>query len=124
MNWRRTKDEENEANIFINNLLKQKIEINKCNIHTLWTALHWASFHGDLDTVIELLNNGASPALPDQNGCFPMDLAGNFGHDEIAKLLINKSLELIDDYSDKFKRRLSTSTKDSDIKKWQAGLEV
>jgi ankyrin repeat protein len=34
--------------------------------------------------VIELLKKFASPALPDERGYFPMDLAGKFGHKEIV----------------------------------------
>lgn len=87
--------QEKNDRAFITNLLKYNIDVNKCNHRSLWTALHWASQKGDINTVEALLKKGASPALPDSRGYFPMDLAGYFGHFKIVKLLVNKSLELI-----------------------------
>jgi ankyrin repeat protein len=109
MSWRKGGEAETQAKAFINNLLNKNVDVNKCNHHTLWTALHWASFHGDFETVTELLKRGASPAMPDNHGYFPMDLAGRFGHNKIVKLLIKKSLELTNDYSNKLKAQLAIS---------------
>ncbi len=85
------------------------MQVNKCNTNSLWTALHWASHHGDQYTVIELLKNNASPALPDERGYFPMDLAGKFGHREIVEKLISHSLELIKKNSDEQTQKLMVS---------------
>jgi len=56
--------------------------------------------------VIELLINNSSPALPDERGYFPMDLAGEFGHKEIIEKLISQSLELIRKNSDEQMQKL------------------
>jgi len=102
--------QETNDRAFITNLLKYKIDVNKCNHRSLWTALHWASQKGDDDTVEALLKKGASPALPDCRGNFPMDLAGYFGHLKIVKLLVNKSLELIKVKAQTQKQELTLGT--------------
>lgn len=62
----------------------------------MWTALHWIAYHGDVEVTKLLLDHGASPALPDRRGYFPIDIAGYFGHKEVVKLLINDCLKKFD----------------------------
>lgn len=81
---------------FVQSLLDNIKETNFANKKSLWTALHWIAYHGDVEVTKLLLEHGASPALPDRRGYFPVDIAGYFGHKDVVKLLIN-------DYLKKFK---------------------
>lgn len=51
------------------------------------TALHAAAQRGDTETVRLLLERGARPGLPDDEGRVPADLARAAGHDGVAQTL-------------------------------------
>ncbi len=52
-----------------------------------YTALHDATWHGHADTVRALLDAGATPGLEGLDGNTPLDLAREYGYDEIAEML-------------------------------------
>jgi ankyrin repeat protein len=52
-----------------------------------WTALHGAAHNGDAETVEALLLHGADPALRHEGGKRAADLAGEAGHDALARRL-------------------------------------
>jgi ankyrin repeat protein len=58
------------------------------NIHTRFSALHWACVHGAEKIVNMLLENGAHYFLPDVDGYFPIDYAGIFQNERVIKLII------------------------------------
>jgi hypothetical protein len=56
------------------------------------TALVYASTYGQRDVVVLLLCAGASPTLRDSYGQLPVEAAAENGHDEIARLLQDRSM--------------------------------
>lgn len=64
------------------------IDVNSMNIHTRFSALHWACVHGTEKIVNMLLENGSHYFLPDDEGYFPIDYAGMFNHDIVVQLII------------------------------------
>lgn len=57
------------------------------------TALHWASFYGQLKTCSTLLEFGADPNNLAKNYISPLHLASN-GHHEIVRLLLLKGAKI------------------------------
>jgi ankyrin repeat protein len=57
-----------------------------------WTALHLAARKGKKEVVQLLLQKGANILLRDNEGCKPLDLAENSGHEECV-VLIKKEME-------------------------------
>lgn len=52
-----------------------------------WTALHWASKHGNIKNVIALLNAKINKFARDSDGFSAYDIADNYGHKKIKKFL-------------------------------------
>lgn len=70
-------------------------EIQLCkDIDTLdesgFSALHWASFYGQLKTCSLLLDFGANANVMANNFVSPLHLAASSGHHEVIKLLLSK----------------------------------
>jgi len=51
------------------------------------TVLHWATYHGEYDSVEKLLKHGARIDIRDANGATPIEIARDEGHDEIVELI-------------------------------------
>lgn len=65
--------------------------------HFGWTPLHIASFLGIRSAAQELLTLGANPTLTEGSGLTPIELAGSEGHDDVVRLLLEKSFPTSDD---------------------------
>lgn len=59
-----------------------------------WTPLHVASAYGGLWTVQKLLNKFANYKLKTNDGQTALDLAKEYGHEEVAKCLLSYAKEL------------------------------
>ena len=70
------------------------------NLHSKFTALHWACVHGAEKIVNMLLDNGAHYFYPDDEGYFPIDYAGIFNHAKVVELIINNHLSNIANIKD------------------------
>lgn len=81
----------NSVSRYKNNSLNS-IDVNSMNIHTRFSALHWACVHGTEKIVNMILENGSHYFLPDDEGYFPIDYAGMFNHDLVVKLIIQRHL--------------------------------
>lgn len=57
-----------------------------------WTIAHWLCYHGDLETLFYLENSGLCCFIPDKNGMFPIDIAGQRGHVKLVSFLIKRFL--------------------------------
>lgn len=55
-----------------------------------FSAIHWASYYGQLRTIEKLLEAGADPNTHAENLISPLHLAAAHGHHEIVRLLILK----------------------------------
>jgi ankyrin repeat protein len=55
--------------------------------HGGWTALHAAAQHGQVDRIDLLLERGADPSLPTEDGRSAADLADEQGHADVAAYL-------------------------------------
>jgi len=53
-----------------------------------FTLLHYASFHGDMSAVVELLRRGVEPTVMSDAGVTPADLAASAGHAAVLRVLI------------------------------------
>lgn len=58
------------------------------------TGLGRAAYHGHIETVRELLANGADPNLDNNNGGIPLVGAAEWGHIEVVELLLAKGANL------------------------------
>jgi len=54
-----------------------------------YTPLHWAAKHGHLESAQALIEKGAELDATNSNGEMPYELAVRFGHDPVARLLID-----------------------------------
>lgn len=70
------------------------------NRRTRWSALNWCAYHGDDACISKLLDSNAEPYLPDYDGLFPIDIAGQMKKKEVVLLLFQKLLELFEEYED------------------------
>lgn len=66
-----------------------------------WTPLHTAAHRGNLDTVKNLVTNGARLEAKDPQGYTPLALAVIRGHIDIAKYLLRHGADLLEDSGDK-----------------------
>eukprot|EP00742_Colponemidia_sp_Colp-10_P013457 GILJ01015198.1.p1 GENE.GILJ01015198.1~~GILJ01015198.1.p1 ORF type:complete len:1337 (+),score=187.94 GILJ01015198.1:75-4085(+) len=69
-------------------LLSHGVRCNLANQRTGWTPLHWASYHGDLETAKLLLANGSDPTSIGREGWFAVDLAGVRNHPQTGLELL------------------------------------
>jgi ankyrin repeat protein len=60
---------------------------------TKWTPLHWLSRYGDQKLCELLVNNGAIPCVPDNDGYFPIDYAGKFQMASTVEFLVKLSIQ-------------------------------
>lgn len=58
------------------------------------SALHWAVYHNDVDTVRRLLVAGANPTAKNDYGSTPMSEAAVVGNVEVLKLLLNAGADV------------------------------
>ncbi|HEY8509633.1 MAG TPA: ankyrin repeat domain-containing protein [Steroidobacteraceae bacterium] len=58
------------------------------------TALHWAVYHNDVDTVRRLLKAGANPNAKNDYGSTPMSEAAVVGNVEVLKLLLDAGADV------------------------------
>lgn len=52
-----------------------------------WTALMFAAFRGDIQTVVTLMNAGADPTRVNKLGATAMDMARREGHTAIIEII-------------------------------------
>lgn len=65
-------------------------EIDQPDTEHGFSAIHWASYYGQLKTTEKLIEAGADPNNLAANFISPLHLASAFGHHEIVRLLILK----------------------------------
>ena len=68
-------------------LLKQRADVNVPQVDGM-TALHWATYHGDVALARELIRAGASANAANRYGVRPLSLACTNGQAEIVQLLV------------------------------------
>ncbi|CAD8078721.1 unnamed protein product [Paramecium primaurelia] len=71
-------------------LIENGSDVNCINPHSRWAPLHWCAFYGDQVSVQFLLKKKAYSFLCDNNGLYPMDLAGKNGHQRVLQLIIDQ----------------------------------
>lgn len=71
----------------VGRLLQQQVDVNAAQVDGM-TALHWAVFHDDLDTVKSLLTADADVAAVNRYGVPPLSLACKNGHIKIVEALL------------------------------------
>jgi ankyrin repeat protein len=71
----------------IRTLLRQHANVNAPQVDGM-TALHWAAYQDDLDTVELLLRAGAAPKAANRYGVTPLSLACTNGNGPIVQLLL------------------------------------
>ncbi|CAD8178610.1 unnamed protein product [Paramecium pentaurelia] len=76
-------------------LIDNGSNVNEVNPHNQWRPLHWCSFYGDEASVKLLLQNKAFSFLCDNNGLYPMDLAGKNSHTQVLEILIENMVILL-----------------------------
>lgn len=69
---------------------EKKAFIDSSNDHGN-TSLHWAALGGHLETVQILMDNGASPALANEQNYVALDLAAFNDHTEVSEYLLSLS---------------------------------
>ena len=70
-------------------LLSHKADVNS-RTRTESTPLHCASQEGHLASVVTLLQAGADPLLPDEDGVLPIHQAARDNHSEVVRILIEE----------------------------------
>jgi ankyrin repeat protein len=78
---------ESNNSVAIRTLLEQKANVNAPQADGM-TALHWATYHDDLDTVEHLVAAGADSKAASRYGVTPLSLACTNGNTAIVKLLL------------------------------------
>lgn len=69
-------------------LLKQSIDVNAAQIDGM-TALHWAAYQDDLETVVLLVRAGADLKAANRYGVTPLSLACQNGNGKMVDLLLD-----------------------------------
>ncbi|KAL4481466.1 hypothetical protein ABPG74_007555 [Tetrahymena malaccensis] len=126
-------------------LLEAGADVNHRNPRTLWSALHWSSHYGD-DKSIQLLLTFQSKELkgltpqqiqplsinqnyqfnktyqcfPDQQGLFPLDLAGISGNQDAVNLLLEN---LIQDIKEVEKIQNNQNLLEDEMQFYQSSLD-
>jgi ankyrin repeat protein len=77
-------------------LVKYNCKLNDTDCKEGWTALKWASYHGDVGTISILLLSGASLNVDDPSNSTPLMLASMNGHFDCVKILMKNDLETLD----------------------------
>ncbi len=68
-------------------LLEQRIDVNAPQVDGM-TALHWAAYHDDLETVELLVRAGANAKAANRYGVTPLSLASTNGNGAMVELLL------------------------------------
>ncbi|CAK83449.1 unnamed protein product (macronuclear) [Paramecium tetraurelia] len=76
-------------------LIENGSDVNCINPHSRWAPLHWCAFYGDSYSVQFLLKKKAHTFLCDNNGLYPMDLAGKNGHENVLRLIIKQTIDFL-----------------------------
>jgi ankyrin repeat protein len=71
----------------VRTLVEEKAEVNATQADGM-TALHWATYHDDLDQVKLLLESGADAKAANRYGVTPLALACANGREEIVEMLL------------------------------------
>lgn len=71
----------------VRTLIQHKADVNAPQVDGA-TALHWAVYHEDLDTVDLLLKAGAKPDIANRDGMTPLAMASIFGDSAIIERLL------------------------------------
>lgn len=71
----------------IRTLLKQRVDVNAPHVDGM-TALHWATYHDDLETARLLVRAGANAKAASRYGVTPLSLACTNGNAAIVELLL------------------------------------
>src|SRR3954471_22283155 len=78
---------ENKNSAAVRMLLEEKSNVNAPQADGM-TALHWAAYHDDLDTVKQLLAFGADAKVTNRYGVTPISLACTNGNTSIVEALL------------------------------------
>ncbi|CAD8082237.1 unnamed protein product [Paramecium sonneborni] len=76
-------------------LIENGSDVNCLNPHSRWAPIHWCAFYGDSISVQFLLKKQAHSFLCDNNGLYPMDLAGKNGHKNVLELIIDQIVSFL-----------------------------
>ena len=76
----------------IDTLLAQGVDVNEPG-HDGTVALHWAAHHGDLETLIRLIDAGADVAATNRYGIAPIWLASQNGHTAVVDALLRAGVD-------------------------------
>jgi ankyrin repeat protein len=79
---------ESKNSALIGMLLEKKVSVNAPQGDGM-TALHWATYHDDLDTVKRLVAAGADIKAANRYGVTPLSLACTNGNSDIVELLLD-----------------------------------
>ena len=80
----------NGHEMIIKLLLSHKADVNSRNKREA-TPLHLASQEGHLASVVALLQAGADPLLPKDDGLLPIHMAAQFNRTEVVRILIEST---------------------------------
>src|SRR5213596_569609 len=73
-------------------LLQQKADVNAAQVDGT-TALHWAVYRGDLETVDLLIDGGAKVDVKNREGITPLHMASLYGNAGIISRLIKSGAD-------------------------------
>ncbi len=71
----------------VREVLKQQPDVNAAQVDGM-TAMHWAAYHDDVETVKRLLAAGANAKVENRYGVAPLSLACTNGNGELVRLLL------------------------------------
>src|SRR5947209_3189345 len=71
----------------VRSLLQQRVDVNARQVDGM-TALHWATYHDDLETAQLLTRAGANVKAASRYGVTPLSLACTNGNDAMVELLL------------------------------------
>ena len=71
-----------------------KLDVNSRNLENQ-TALHLATYYGNMPVVEYLIENGAQVDARDKNNALPLHIASAYGHISLLELFLSKGINFI-----------------------------
>jgi ankyrin repeat protein len=82
----------------IEGLYRRNADLNQMNPRTLWSPIFWCAYYGDAESVKFILDNHGICFEPDSKGLYPLDYAGNRGHREVSRIMVEYLVSLLDEF--------------------------